>query len=117
MVNTLMSTVTTHRNASGTASVQVSLVEFFNASDECAEELNETPAIDPTVDLNTDVCVGKNGDRYHSIRLITPEGTVVSMCPHHHHGTITLREAAALWCLPCEVCKPVDWRAKTEERK
>jgi hypothetical protein len=89
---------------------QVSLAEFFNASDESGEELYETPQIDPTVDLNINVCVGKNGDRYHSIRLVA-DGTVVSQCPHHHYGTITLREAAALWSIPCEVCEPVDWRA------
>jgi hypothetical protein len=109
-----MSTRTTSNDAVGAASTQVSLGEVLDDFDVEEPAEKTEPEIDPSVDLTTEVCVGKGRDHYHVIRIKMPDGGVVSACPHKKHEVITLKEAIESEATPCGVCEPIDWRADTD---
>lgn len=109
-----MTTTATHNDATDMASTQGTLSEYLSISVEAEEAPDEEPAIDPSVDLDIEVCVGKGRDHYHMIRVQTPDGAVVSACPHKNHEVISLKEAIEANATPCGVCEPIDWRANTD---
>lgn len=112
-----MSTKTTTNDAGATASTQVQLSEFDSAFDvERAEDPDETPEIDPDIDLTTIVGVGEEKGHYHKMCAVG-DGEIISACPHHDLELITIGEAADDECEPCRVCNPIDWRVDPENEE